>query len=143
MRRPHSQRTRYSIRGSGTALRKPEAVSRKGLLNTYTGRGTPELGISFIGVERSVFKKNMPHHSQTSYTEYGTPPRGGKRRDRATSTELPACTPSPEETRKLRPPVIWPWTRTDAGSLHCRFHLPCSRGPSPPREITESSIHRH
>ena len=48
------------------------------------------------------------------------PSPGGRKRD-----GTPSCLPlSPRKPGRLRPGVIWPWTRTDSGSLHCRPYFP-------------------
>ena len=57
-------------------------------------------GFLLVGVREGSLKKNIPHW--TSYIEYAVPSLGDRSGDRTTSTEPPACTPSPSETGKLR-----------------------------------------
>lgn len=90
-------------------VRKPEAIAQKGLLNTCLGRGTPKWGLSLIGGGKGSYqRKNVPLHSQTSYTEYGVPSQGGRKRARTASIEPAASPPSPKETEQLRPQIMGP-----------------------------------
>lgn len=81
-------------------------MSQEGLLYPCMDRKTLEYGLSFIGCEGRVLKKNIPHQPQNSYPEYAVISLEGRRRDRTTPTEPPAWpfltrgdhSPRPEET---------------------------------------------
>lgn len=140
--RPNSLRMRYSIRGPDTTVRKPDIMSQEGLLNACPCRGTAEWGLPFTRCEGRVLKKTISPHSQSSYTKYGVLARGGRRRDGTTSTKPPTCPPltQGEQIAKVSGDLALDQER----HWFCPvlLHLPCTRGPSSPRVITVSSIHR-